>query len=70
MGDAYDQPVRFGVLGRFSDFFGRMPAMFVIDRHADSPEVVHVHRGSSTFDRSEIDEILAVLTGLSESTPD
>ncbi|WP_435186483.1 peroxiredoxin family protein [Halobellus sp. EA9] len=58
-GDAYDQPVRFGVLGKLSDFFGRMPQVVVVDRRESAPEVAYVHRGSSTFDRPEIDEILA-----------
>jgi peroxiredoxin Q/BCP len=57
-GDAYDQPVRFGILGRFSDFFGRMPEVVLIDRRPAEPEMLYVHRGSSTFDRPEIDEIL------------
>ena len=57
-GDAYDQPVRFGLLGRFSDFFGRMPEVVIIDRRSTEPKIVYVHRGSSTFDRPEIDEIL------------
>jgi peroxiredoxin Q/BCP len=35
-GDAYDQPVRFGLLGRVSDFFGRMPEVVVIDRRRRS----------------------------------
>jgi peroxiredoxin Q/BCP len=57
-GDAYDQPVRFGILGRVSDFFGRMPEVVVVDRRGTEPNVVYVHKGSSTFDRPEIDEIL------------
>ena len=64
VGDAYDQPVRFGVLGRFSDFFGRMPEVVVIDRRGSEPTVAYVHKGSSTFDRPEIDEILAELDEL------
>jgi len=63
-GDAYDQPVRFGVLGRFSDFLGRMPEVVVLDRRGAEPEIAYVHRGSSTFDRPEIDEILAELDEL------
>ena len=57
-GDAYGQPVRFGILGRFSDFFGRMPEVALIDRRRTDSNVAYVHRGSSTFDRPEIDEIL------------
>jgi peroxiredoxin Q/BCP len=62
--DAYDQPVRFGILGRFSDFFGRMPAVVVVDRRGTDPEIAHTHRGSSTFDRPDIDDLLATLDGL------
>ncbi|MFO7927191.1 peroxiredoxin family protein [Natronomonas sp.] len=58
-GDAYDQPVRFGILGRFSDFFGRMPEVVVVDRRGAAPEIAYVHKGSSTFDRPDINEILA-----------
>jgi peroxiredoxin Q/BCP len=60
-GDAYDQPVRFGILGRLSDFFGRMPEVVLVDRRGPEPEVAYVHRGSSTFDRPEIDEILGAI---------
>ena len=65
-GDAYDQPVRFGALGRISDFFGRMPEVVVVDRRGSEPTVAYVHRGSSTFDRPDIDELLAELDELRE----
>jgi len=61
IGAAYDQPVRFGVLGRFSDFFGRMPEVVILDRRASPPEVAYVHKGRSTFDRPTIDELLPEL---------
>jgi peroxiredoxin Q/BCP len=66
-GDAYDQPVRFGLLGRFSDFFGRMPEVVIIDRRRAEPKVVYVHQGSSTFDRPEIDEILNEIDEFSQT---
>jgi peroxiredoxin Q/BCP len=56
--DAYDQPVRFGLLGDLSDFLGRMPRVVVVDRSGDEPEVVYAHSGRSTFDRPEVDELL------------
>lgn len=56
--DDYDQPVRFGLLGKWSDFLGRMPVAVLVDTRGD-PEVVWSHRGSSTFDRPAIDDILA-----------
>jgi peroxiredoxin Q/BCP len=61
VGDAYDQPVRFGPLGKLSDFFGRMPEVVVLDLRGDAPDVAWVHRGSSTFDRPAVDEVLDVL---------
>lgn len=61
VGDAYDQPVRFGILGEFSDFFGRMPAVVIIDRRGTHPEIASTHRGQSTFDRPKIDELLTEL---------
>jgi len=61
VGDAYDQPVRFGPLGKLSDFFGRMPEVVVIDLRGEARDVAWVHRGSSTFDRPAVDEVLDVL---------
>ena len=66
-GEAYDQPVRFGILGRFSDFFGRMPEVVIVDRRGESPTVEYVHKGSSTFDRPEIGDLLAELDALRDS---
>lgn len=63
-GEAYDQPVRFGFLGRFSDFFGRMPEVVIVDRRGAAPEIAYTHKGSSTFDRPDIDELLAELDAL------
>jgi len=67
VGEAYDQPVRFGLLGRFSDFFGRMPEVVIIDRRGPTPEIVYVHQGRSTFDRPDIDELLAELDALRDT---
>jgi peroxiredoxin Q/BCP len=63
VGEAYGQPVRFGPLGRFSDFFGRMPEVVILDLRGD-PEVGWVHRGSSTFDRPSVDAVLDELDRL------
>jgi thioredoxin-dependent peroxiredoxin len=61
VGTAYDQPVRFGLLGNRSDFFGRMPEVVIVDRRGEKPTVAAVHKGSSTFDRPSIDDLLAKL---------
>ena len=64
VGDAYDQPVRFGLLGRLSDFFGRMPEVAIVDRRGETPELAYTYRGSSTFDRPSVDDLLAELDAL------
>lgn len=67
--DAYDQPVKFGILGRFSDFLGRMPEAVVVDARGDEPTVAWSYAGESTFDRPEIDDLLAELDRLREADP-
>lgn len=57
----YDQPVRFGFLGKLSDFLGRMPKVVLLDCRGEDLTVVYSHEGSSTFDRPEIDELLAAI---------
>lgn len=58
--DDYDQPVRFGVLGSLSDFLGRMPKAVLLDCRGEAT-VAYTHEGSSTWDRPEIDELLAAI---------
>lgn len=67
-GAAYDQPIRFGILGERSDFFGRMPEVVIVDRRGDEPEIAYVHKGTSTFDRPDIDDLLAKLDDLRRSS--
>lgn len=69
VGESYDQPVRFGVLGDLSDFLGRMPKVVIIDRRGDHSEIAFVHQGRSTFDRPNIDDLLAELDTLRTSSP-
>ena len=66
-GEAYDQPVRFGVLGDLSDFLGRMPTVAIVDRRGDEPTLAHVAHGRSTFDRPALDDLLAQLDELRSS---
>lgn len=67
VGDQYDQPVRFGPLGKLSDFFGRMPEVVLLDLRGDRPEIAYSYRSTSTFDRPEVDEVLAELDDLREA---
>lgn len=63
VGENYDQPVRFGPLGRLSDFFGRQPEAVVVDLRsgADDAQVVYVHRGRTTFDRPSVEDLLSAI---------
>ncbi|MFC7058047.1 peroxiredoxin family protein [Halovenus salina] len=56
-GEEYDQPVRFGPLGRFSDLLGRMPKAVLLDCRDGDPTICYTHEGSSTWDRPELEEV-------------
>ena len=60
-GEAFDQPVRFGFLGNLSDFLGRQPKVIVLDCRDGEPRVAWSYSGSSTFDRPDVDDVLAEL---------
>ena len=68
-GEEYDQPVRFGPLGEWSDFLGRMPEAVVLDCR-DVPRVAWTNRGRSTFDRPDVDDLLAAVDEALERSPD
>lgn len=57
----YDQPVRFGILGKWSDFFGRMPMAVLLDYRGEEPTVAYTHEGSSTWDRPSVEDLLAAI---------
>ncbi len=67
--DAYDQPVRFGVLGSLHDLVGRMPETVVIDTRGTNSAVAHVDRGKMPADRPSVDELLEIVADLVESDP-
>lgn len=62
VGDAFDQPVRFGLLGELHDFVGRMPAAVVLDRRAG--EITYRHEGDTPGDRPGVDELPAAVDAL------
>jgi len=64
VGAAYDQPVRFGLLGRLHDVIGRMPTAAILDRRGEGAELAFVYRGSTTADRPTVDDLLAELDRL------
>lgn len=59
MSDAFDQDVRFGILGRFSDFLGRMPKIVGIDTKNET--VFYEYSGSSTFDRPKLETVIGAI---------
>jgi len=67
-GDTFDQPVRFGFLGSLSDFLGRMPEVVIVDTRGEEASVAWSYSGSSTFDRPDIEDVLAELDSLGEGT--
>lgn len=62
--DAYDQPVRFGILGSLHDLVGRMPVALVLDVRAGEPAVAYTYEGRMPADRPEIEDLLAEVRGL------
>jgi peroxiredoxin Q/BCP len=66
-GDEFDQPVRYGFLGKISDFFGRMPEVVLVDCRSGEPRVAWSYSGSSTFDRPDVEDVLAELDSLAAS---
>ncbi|GAB7093854.1 hypothetical protein JCM30237_10060 [Halolamina litorea] len=61
LGDHFEQPTRFGLLGRLHDVIGRMPAAIVLDLRWSDPIETFAHRGDSRTDRPRVDEILDAL---------
>jgi Peroxiredoxin len=68
-GEAYDQPVRYGILGKVSDFFGRMPVVVIVDRRESEPTIAWSYKSGSTFDRPDIDEVLDRIDDLRQDSP-
>lgn len=66
VGDKYDQPTRFGALGKIHDLVGRMPETVVVDLR-NEPEIIHTHEGETPDDRPSVDDMLAVVDDLRES---
>ena len=58
LGDRYEQPTRFGLLGKLHDVIGRMPAVVLLDLRFSDPIETYAHRGDSRTDRPRIDAIL------------
>ena len=64
VGEQYDQPTRFGVLGELHDLVGRMPQTVVLDTRDDALDAHSIHVGDSPSDRPSIDAMLGELDDL------
>jgi peroxiredoxin Q/BCP len=67
MGERYDQPTRFGALGRLHDLIGRMPKTVILDTRGERPEVLDEREGTTPQDRPSVDELLDTIDDLRES---
>ncbi len=61
--DEYDQPTRFGAIGRLHGLVGRMPKAIVLDLRGDR-EVAYTYEGSTPGDRPEIEDLFAQVDDL------
>ncbi|WP_018256127.1 peroxiredoxin family protein [Halomicrobium katesii] len=67
IGEAYDQPTRFGKLGRVHDMIGRMPESVILDTRGDEAEIVYTYAGGSPGDRPEIETLVDEIDQLQET---
>lgn len=65
--DEYDQPTRFGVLGKVHDLVGRMPETLVLDARADRAEIVYAYEGSTPSDRPAVAAVVEEVEALQET---
>jgi peroxiredoxin Q/BCP len=56
----YGQPTRFGRLGERFDLLGRMPQTAILDAR-DGLRLYAVHRGDSSGDRPDVDDVLTMV---------
>jgi len=61
LGERFDQPTRYGLLGKLHDIIGRMPATVVLDLRWSDPMETFAHRGDSKTDRPRVDELLSAI---------
>lgn len=57
-GEAFHQPLQYGLLGRLVDSFGRMPTTVVLDCRGDDVSVHATYEGDSSFDRPPVHDVI------------
>jgi peroxiredoxin Q/BCP len=67
LADDYDQPTRFGALGKLHDMVGRMPETVVLDTRGDRAEVAYTYEGKTPTDRPAVEAVVEEVEALQES---
>ena len=67
LAEKYDQPTKYGALGKLHDLIGRLPESVILDTRADEPEIVYTYEGESAGDRPEIETLLEEIDDLQET---
>jgi peroxiredoxin Q/BCP len=65
--EKYDQPTRYGALGKLHDLVGRMPESVILDTRGDEAEVVYTYEGESPGDRPDVETLAAEIDALQEA---
>ena len=66
---AYGQPVRLAFASDWSDFFGRMPTVAVVDARGDDPVLAWTTAGKTVYDRPTTSDVLDAVDERRESEP-
>lgn len=67
LAEKYDQPTRYGTLGKVHDLIGRLPESVILDTRANEAEIVYTYEGESAGDRPEIETLLGEIDDLRET---
>lgn len=69
VGDAYGQPARLTFIDDWSDFFGRMPTVVVVDARGPDPRIAWTHAATATWDRPTTNDVLEAVDDCRETDP-
>ncbi|WP_136686832.1 redoxin domain-containing protein [Halorhabdus amylolytica] len=65
--EQYDQPTRYGPVGKLHDLLGRLPQSAVLDTRGDDADVIFTHRGDSIDDRPAAGDLIDTVEDVQES---
>lgn len=67
--EAYEQPVKYGPVGRISDLLARMPKVVILDTSEGTLRPRLIHEGESTDDRPSVDALLSKIDEIVDGQP-